>query len=293
VPYARVVPGRARNIAAFAFAFAAALALAAPAGAAEEPIPADQLPPSLPRDFFLTAPKRGTWASFDAYTAGVQATLEHRISIQRDDYAAIVPRVSTLASLGFGEVAAHTDVRFLFFSLGGTAGFRRVWRTYAFEPGTQGTRDARLAIDDEKSFTTEHWGYGEGRFRMVLPVATPVLFMGNAAVRYEDCPDNSFDWLHTTMHDRGFLFRYDATLFFRSATVGALGPTVRVMELPRQGGRVLETAVGFTGGRHLGLLKNDLFLMNVLARPGDPSFGFQILRMPLYALLVYRVAVEL
>lgn len=254
---------------------------------------ADSPPNVVPRDFFLNAPKGGTFASFDAYTAGVQATLERRISIERDDYAAIVPRINTLASLGFGEVAAHTDVRFLFFSVGVTGGYRRVWRTYALAPDVEGTRDVRLEIDDAKAFTTENWGYGEGRLRMVLPVTDFVLFMGNAAVRYEDCPNNSFDWLHTTMHDRGWLFRYDSTVFFRSQAIGALGPTVRIMDLPRRGERELEIAVGFTGGRHLGLLKNDLFLANVLTRPGDDSFGFQILRMPVYALLVYRVSIEL
>lgn len=279
---------------ALAAVFVATTTIATPAArAAEHPIGADVPPPSAPRDAFLTPPPAGTWASFDAYTAGAQATLERRFSIQRDDYAAIVPRVNTLASLGFGEVAAHTDVRFLFFSAGVTAGYRRVWRTYAFAPGVEGTRDLRSAVDDEKAFTTENWGYGEGRVRMVLPVAQPVFFMGNAAARYEDCPNNSFDWLHTTMHDRGWLFRYDATVFFRSATIGALGPTVRVMDLPRRGGRELETAVGFTGGRRLGFFENDLFLVNVLTRPGDDSFGFQILRMPVYALLVYRVSVQL
>jgi len=269
------------------------LMVARAARAAEHPVGEDVPAPPAPRDVFLMPPPRGTWASFDAYTAGVQATLERRFSILRDDYAAIVPRVNTLASLGFGEVAAHTDVRFLFFSAGVSAGYRRVWRTYAFAPEVEGTRELRSTLDDERAFTTENWAYGEGRVRMVLPVADPVLFMGNAAARYEDCPNNSFDWLHTTMHDRGWLFRYDATVFFRSPTIGAIGPTVRVMDLPRRGDRELETAVGFTGGRRIGLLKNDLFLANVLTRPGDDSFGFQILKMPVYALLVYRVSIEL
>ncbi len=274
-------------------ALVAAASVAPRADAGEHPIGADVPQIFVPRDTFLSAPKGGTWASFDAYTAGVQATLERRFSIQRDDYAAIIPRVNTLASLGFGEVAAHTDVRFLFFSAGVSGGYRRVWRTYAFADDVEGTRERRSELDDAKAFTAESWGYGEGRLRMVLPVAEPVLFMGNAAVRYEDCPHNSFDWLHTTMHDRGWLFRYDATVFFRSPTIGAIGPTVRIMELPRRGERELEIAVGFTGGRRIGLLKNDLVLANVLTRPGDESFGFQILKVPVYALIVYRVSLEL
>ncbi len=270
-----------------------ASALPASSFAAEEPIPKDEPAPPPPRDYFLAPPKRGTWALLDAYTAGLQASLEHRHVIAREDYAAVTPRLNALGSLGFGEISAHTDVRFLFFAVGVSGGFRRVWRTYAFEPGFEGTRDVRTDIDDRKAFTTEHWGYGEARVRMALPVHDNVLFVGNAAARYEDCPDNSYDWLHTTMHDRGVLFRYDATVFFKSPGFGAIGPTARVMDLPRANGRELEAAGGFTFGRRLGLLPNDIFLANVLARPGDASFGFQILRMPVYALLVYRVQVAL
>lgn len=268
-------------------------AFARPARAAEEPLPKDEPAPPPPRDAFLAPPRRGTWALLDAYTAGVQASLERRFVIEREDYAAITPKVTALGSLGFGELSAHTDVRFLFFSFGVSGGVRRVWRTYAFAPGEAGTRDARADIDADKAFTTEHWGYGEARARMALPVHDNVLFVGNAAARYEHCPDNSFDWLHTTMHDRGVLFRYDATVFYRSPTFGGLGPTVRVMDLPRGGRREIEVAGGFTFGRRLGLLPNDLFVANVLVRPGDEQFGFQILRAPVYALLVYRVQLAL
>lgn len=61
---------------------------------------------------------------------GIQANLEHRHVIEREDYAAIIPRLGTIASLGFGEVGAHLDTRFLFFNFGASFGARRVWRTY-------------------------------------------------------------------------------------------------------------------------------------------------------------------
>lgn len=272
-----------------------ATSLLAPAIAhAEElPMPEDRPPPPVPRDNFLNPPKRGTWASFDAYTLGVQATLEHRISIERDDYAAIIPRISSAASLGYGEVATHMDARFLFFSVGASGGFRHVWRTYQFAPGIEGTRDLRREIDEVKGFSGQSWLYGEGRVRMALPMSNSFMFVGNAAARYEDCPDNSFDWFHATMHDRGVLFRYDATLFLRGSTIGAIGPTVRIMDLPRLGRREIEIAAGITAGRRVGLLPNDIVLLNLLVRPGDDQFGLQILRMPVAVLLVYRVSLEL
>lgn len=256
-------------------------------------MPEDRPPPPLPRDNFLNPAKRGTWTSFDAYTLGLQATLEHRISIERDDYAQIVPRVSGAASLGFGEAAIHTDARFLFFSVGATGAFRHVWRTYEFAPGVQGTRELRSDIDKVKGFTGESWFYGEGRVRMALPLSNTFMFIGNAAMRYEDCPDNSFDWFHATMHDRGHLFRYDATIFIRGTGAGAFGPTVRIMDLPRGGRREIEIAAGITAGRRMGLFTNDLLLLNLLVRPGDDQFGLQILKMPVAVLLLYRVSFEL
>lgn len=257
-----------------------------------EPLPEEPLP--QPRDVFLNPPKRGTWATFDAYTVGAQANLEHRFVLERDDYAAIVPRVTALGSLGFGEGSAHLDTRFLFFNFGASVGLRRVWRTYAFAPGVEGTRQARLDVDKDKAFTAENWAFGEWRVRMVLPVHENVFVATAATVRYEDCPDNSFDWFHTTMHDGGLLVRYDASVLFRHPSFGALGPTFRALQLPRKGGYESELAAGFTFGRRLGITKaNDLLLLNVLARPGDPSFGFHILRMPLFVLLAYRVSFEL
>lgn len=128
---------------------------------------------------------------------------------------------------------------------------------------------------------------------MALPLSNAFIFVGNAAARYEDCPDNSFDWFHSTMHDGGVLFRYDATLFARGTSIGAFGPTVRIMDLPRLGRREIEIAAGITAGRRMGILANDLLLLNLLVRPGDEQFGLQILRIPVSVLLVYRVSFEL
>jgi hypothetical protein len=149
-------------------------------------------------------------------------------------------------------------------------------------------------VDEQKAFTTQHWAFAEARARMVLPVADNFLFVSSATARYEDCPNNTFDWLHTTMHDKGLLFKFDATLFFRTPGFGAIGPTVRIMELPREGKLAAEPAIGLTFGRRVGFFnQNDLLLVNVLTRPGDPSFGFQILRNPIFALVAYRVGFEL
>jgi hypothetical protein len=252
-------------------------------------------PPRQPRDYFLNAPKGGTFATFDAYTIGLNATLERRITIEKDDYASIIPRVNALASLGFGELGAHLDARYLFFGFGASATVRSMWRTYTFEPGVVGTRDLRREIDSSKEkYKNTVYATGELRARMALPIHENLLFVTNVAARYETAPSNTFDWLHTTMHDGGLFFRYDATLFLRANWFGGIGPTLRGMELRRNGRYETELAFGGTFGRRIGFFKqNDLLILQVLARPNDESFGFQILRLPLYTMLLYRVGFEL
>jgi hypothetical protein len=268
---------------------------AAPVESAEDPKREFPEPPRQPRDYFLNAPKGGMFATFDAYTIGLNATLERRITIEKDDYASIIPRVNALASLGFGELGAHMDARYLFFGFGASATVRSMWRTYTFEPGIVGTRDLRREIDAGKEkYKNTVYATGELRARMALPIHENLLFVTNVAARYETAPGNTFDWLHTTMHDGGLFFRYDATLFLRANWFGGVGPTLRGMELRRNGRYETELAFGGTFGRRIGFFKqNDLLILQVLARPKDESFGFQILRLPLYTMLLYRVGFEL
>jgi hypothetical protein len=247
-----------------------------------------------PRDQFLLPPAGGTWATFDAYTVGVQAQLEHRHIIRSEDYAAIIPRASAIASLGFGELGAHLDLRLLFFSAGISGGVRRVWRGYTFPNTVSGTRTLRRERDEAGTQDAFFAPFGEIRSRVGLPLHDNVLGVFGASLRLDDTPDNTFDWAVTTMRDGGVMGRFDATLFVRSERYGAIGPTLRVLEHERRGAFVSDLAFGFVGGRRLGLLgNNDLLLLNVLTQPTSEEFGFHVLRLPLFTLLVYRVGLPL
>lgn len=246
-----------------------------------------------PRDQFLLPPVGGTWATFDAYTVGVQAQLEHRHIIRSEDYAAIIPRLGSIASLGFGELGAHLDLRLLFFSAGVSGGMRRVWRGYTFANTVSGTRQLRLDKDATKTQDAFFAPFGELRSRVGLPLHDNVLGVFGASLRFDDTPDNTFDWAVTTMRDGGVMGRFDATVFLRSPHYGAIGPTFRVLEHERRGKFVSDLAFGFVGGRRMGLFPNDLLLLNVLSQPTSQEFGFHILRMPLFTLLVYRVGFQL
>lgn len=247
-----------------------------------------------PRDWFLNPPPEGTFVTTDLSTGGPQVGIERRDSIA-EEAGMTVLRGSTLAGVGYGEGALLGDARFLFFTAGVTAGYRQVWRTYAPPAGTRVSRQYRLDIDKDKASTSRGWFFGEARLRLALPMDDLVL-VANHAVRHEGTQENSYDWFHSTVHDGGVLFRFDATLFFRSPSRGAVGPLVRYLDLPRDGGRAGEWAFGLAAGTRPGFVSTaspDVLLLQVLVRPGDPNFGIHLLRAPVFVLLAYRVTFAL
>lgn len=241
-------------------------------------------------DYFLDAPRPGTWVHLDAVTVGAQASLEHRIPIEEETMGMFHLRASGTATIGFLEGAAHTDLRVLgMFTVGGSVGYRRVLRNYTFAPGEEGTRDERR----DRPANQANFPWAEGRARLVIPLES-FWFVSNAAIRWEDQADNTFDWFHTNMHDGGRILRADATLFYRHSTFGGIGPAIRWMNLPRNGGRFDEIAYGATFGTRLGIKhKNDLLLLQTLFRFGDATFGWHQLRAPAFVMLIYRASFEL
>jgi hypothetical protein len=243
-----------------------------------------------PRDGFLNPPPPGNFITTDAATGGLQLGLEHRRALA-DDAGMAVLRPYGLAGIGYAEAATATDLRFLFFTFGLTGGYRYVWRNYAPAASTAVTRAYRLDLDSRKESTEQGWLFGEARLRLAVPMDR-LLLVANHAVRLEGAPDNSYDWFHSTVHDGGLLFRFDATLFTRFPSAGAIGPTVRHLSLSRGGGREGEWAFGFTGGMNPGLVKTrnpDVLLLQLLLRPGDERFGIHLLRSPVFVLIAYRL----
>ncbi|MDW8250551.1 MAG: hypothetical protein RMJ98_14745 [Myxococcales bacterium] len=243
-----------------------------------------------PRDGFLNPPPAGTFITADASTGGFQLGLEHRRTLA-DDAGMAVLRPYGLAGIGYAEAATAADLRFLFFTFGLTGGYRYVWRNYAPEPTITVTRAYRLDLDARKASTEQGWPFGEARLRLAVPLDR-LMLVANHAVRLEGAPENSYDWFHSTVHDGGMLFRFDATLFARFPSVGAIGPTVRHLNLSRQGGREGEWAFGLTGGMNLGMVRTshpDILLLQLLLRPGDERFGIHLLRSPVFVLIAYRL----
>ena len=244
----------------------------------------------LPRDYFLDPPAAGLWTHLDAFTLGGQASLEHRHEVD-GDLTMLTTRVSGLASLGYGDLGAHADLRVAVLSFGGSVGYRQTFRYYPVADGATLTRKVRKEADDAKAYEGQGFTWGEGRARLVIPLDSFWL-VTNYAVRKENQPDVAFDWFHANVHDGGTLQKADATLFFRHARFGAIGPAVRWMSLPKGGGeRKDELAFGFTFGTRPGFKRGaDLLLFQFMTVPKDDEFGFHVLRAPVYAMLIYRAS---
>jgi hypothetical protein len=259
----------------------------------------------LPRDFFLDPPRAGTHLLLDAYFLGVQGSLEQRWNLD-GDITQLVVRGSAITSFPYAEGTVHADLRSLFFQVGATAGYRYEWQNYTFDLPEERAYEAPMdrhyrsgPFKDADRVRGVPYGYAEARARLTLPLEM-FFFSGEIAYRHEDRPDGrdgqpapSFDWWYSTVYDAGGLIRGQATLFLRHPKIGAIGPTIRVLDLPRGGRRDTELGYGFTAGTRPGWRRNrDTLLLNVVAAsPEDEYFGNVYGRF--YFILLYRAEIKL
>lgn len=263
---------------------ALSLALATPARA------------GTPRDYFLNAPKPGNYAHLDAYTVGTQLSLENRSDLE-PGMSMLHTRASGILSYPYADGSINMDARVFLFTLGGSLGYRAVYRNLTFSPGESRTYKARIDREKAGKFDTQDFPYAEGRFRLVVPLDF-LFLINNTALRYEGRQDNSFDWFYANVHDHGTLVKNETTLFYRHRDFGAIGPYFRVMDIPKDGGRTTELHLGFVYGTRPGLVtprhgNRDLFLLQVVGKPGDDTYGLHGYHVPLYILAVYRATLSL
>ncbi len=259
-----------------------------PGGPPHRPPPRGQ-----PRDWPLDPLRPGTFLTADAYTVGGQGSLEKRIDFDGGGNQLLL-RAGGLASIGYTEAAAHVDLRLFLLNVGMSGGYRHVWRNYTCADNDPSCSiQDRLDIDKSGGPNARGWPFAEWRARLVIPLDLFSL-VSQYTVRYEGSPDRTFDWFYTSVHDGGFLHVFQSTLFLRSARYGAIGPTVRAMEMGYGGQRTVEGAVGLNALLRPGFFKkDDLFVLQFLISPGNDTFGFHILRIPIYGMLIYRKSFEL
>ena len=248
-----------------------------------------------PRDYFLNPPPPGTYANLDVYTVGIQASLEDRRDLE-EGMSMAYNRVSGVVGLPYGDASYNLDARVFLFTLGGSVGYRHVWKNHTFAFGDPDT-GRKKRVQRESDLLTDETGfpYGEGRLRLTIPLDS--FFMVNTAtVRWEDQRDNTFDWYHGNIHDGGTYWKYDGVLFYRHRDFGAIGPTVRYMSYEREGLSKSDFTYGFTFGSRPGWKRgSDLFLFQMLFNFGDDDYGLHGYRIdaPFTVLAVYRAVVPL
>jgi hypothetical protein len=249
----------------------------------------------------LTSLPAGNRLMLDYLGTGARISLEHRRNIygRSNDYTL---GVNTLFAYPLGQVEATASVRALWFELGVAAGHRVLWKNLSFEPGEGGAycrdcdRPARRQRDPllGSGSGTDDFPFAEARFQLYAPFNEHLVVTSLFAMRYEGLAPRSYDWLLTTVHDPGWLPRWEASAMFKHRNLGAIGPYLMVTAIPRAGRHDTEFAFGFNAMTRLGLIdRNDMLFITMLMRPGDGMYGVHSYFAPVRALIVYRVTLSL
>ncbi len=278
------------------------------------------------RDMPLYPTKAGNFVMLDAIVLGAQASYENRTDLE-EGMSKITTRASGLLSTPFAEASLNVDVNVFLWSFGASAGYQSVHHNHqglkTRADGSQvpdndaNTLDARVESDKAfragdlpKGFSdTQAFPWAEGRIQLAIPMleATeapsfmpPLLFLNKVTARWEDRDAATFDWYNVTPHDEGVLLKYDGTLFYRNRDFGAIGPSVRYLNLPRGGSREHELHYGLTLVTSPGWQTSDIILFQLMFDFGNDKFGqhpYQELISeslpPAQILAVYRSIIEL
>lgn len=249
----------------------------------------------------LSATDPGDRLMFDYFGIGSQLTLEHRRGFfqKANDYSF---STSALLSYPMGQVTANASLRFLFFELGVSAGYRAVWRNLSFEPGENGAycqacdRQARRDRDPILGYgpDTDHFAIAEARFTVYAPFNEHLVMTSTLAANYQGLRDRSFDWVLADVHDSGVIARWDFQAFVKHRKWGGIGPYIQLQSLPRGDHREGEFTYGFNAVSRLGMVtRNDLILLTVLMKVNDAYFGQHSFYSPIRALITWRLILSL
>lgn len=258
---------------------------------------------SIRRDHLLEPKPEGTRLTALGFIGpGGRVTLDNRADLEEGS-SQVQSQLRADANFGYAEASAHVDVRAMVFSVGASAGYRYSWHTLQFEPDATGldhgepelNRDARVKKDDDDDFYDEHWPWAEGRARLVLPFGA-VTALSTVSYRYEDRPDNTYSWEFATVYDGGGLVNWETAIFARHRHVGFIGPTVRLLNLPRGGERENEFHYGIAGGTTPGWSDVEhALILRVYTNAGfdDELMGTHFFRIPIHLIVGYQQDFEL
>ena len=281
-------------------------------------------------DWPLALSPEGWSFTGDVYTGGTQFTFEHLLPIYGSSND-LNTKLIALTSYPYGNFHASLDLRILALRLGVDLGLLIEWPVFSFDPwrimakGPKGlayvggqycptvadplsplgwrptglpcsaTRAARRAMasqDVTDGLKPTPWI--EARAQLLVPLNEYVLFRTDVGLQYQDRPPNTFDQVYSMRHDPGLLLRWDSVLFVKQRDWGGFGLYSRLVNVPRDSGRHSEWVYGFLTFRRLGLLRrNDAIALWALFEPTSDEYGIEQYRVPVWAVIVYRVRLRL
>lgn len=242
----------------------------------------------------------GPKLNLDLVFPGIQTTLEHSIPVYGDANR-VSGFVSALLTAPLHETELGIDVRVLVLTLGASVGYRRTFRTLAFEPNENLSRKHRGQRDLSGDYIDETWALGEVRAKLSLPFNDWLLLHIENKFRFEGRTKRSFDWRHGIVHD-GRYFRTEAWLFFKDRGFGSFAPLIQLLRFPLDGRTRTQLNYGFAFVTRPGLLRrDDIFVFQPIFHFGDvfggvnnsDVYGIHALDLPLTFTLAYRVVLDL
>ena len=258
---------------------------------------------SIRRDHMLRPQKEGTrLTGFGFIGPGGRVTLDNRVDLEEGS-SQLRTRVQGDANFGYAEGSVHADLQWLIFTVGGSAGYRYGWHTLQFTPDETGLDngeselniDARLAKDEADDFFDDTWAWGEGRFRMVAPWEN-VLALSTVSVRHEERQDRTYGWEFATVYNGGILVNWESAVLLHHRHLGFIGPTVRLLNLPRVTERENELQYGIAAGTTPGFSEAPhALLLRVYTTAGFDTelMGQHFYRVPIQLLIGYQQDFEL
>jgi hypothetical protein len=258
---------------------------------------------SLRRDHPLEPKPEGSkLTAFGYFGPGGRLSVDNRVDIEQGS-TQLQNQVWADINYGYAGISAHSDLRLMVLTLGGSIGYNYGWHELTFEPGPDGkdhgadelTRDVRVEKDEEDDFSAEHWPWAEGRARLVLPFYD-VVAVSSVALRWEDQPDDSFNWEHATVYDGGLGVRWETFIFFKHRHYGFIGPGARFLNLPYRGERRNELQYGLAAGTAPGWSRVEhLLLFRVFTTAGfdNDLMGVHTYRIPIQFIIGYQQDIAL
>ena len=122
------------------------------------------------------------------------------------------------------------------------------------------------------------------------------MVLSTVSYRHEARRDATYSWEFATVYDGGGIVQWETQMFFRNRHLGFIGPSVRLLNLPRADARANEFHYGIAGGTTPGWSEAEhALLLRVYTNAGFDTdlMGTHFFRIPMHLIVGYQQDFEL